>query len=134
MFAIDAMPDRAMRASQATIHIHNTVLERVKPGITVGELFEISASEAKSLGVEEQYLGPPGYKVNFIGHGLGLELIEPPIIAKGREDPLVPGMAFALEPKMVFQNEFAAGIESVVLVTDSGCRFISKVPVEIFIC
>jgi Xaa-Pro aminopeptidase len=134
MFAIDAMPDRAMRASQATIHIHNTVLERVKPGITVGELFEISASEAKSLGVEEQYLGPPGYKVTFIGHGLGLELIEPPIIAKGREDPLVPGMAFALEPKMVFQNEFAAGIESVVLVTDSGCRFISKVPVEIFIC
>jgi len=134
MFAIDAMPDRAMRASQATIHIHNTVLERVKPGITVGELFEISASEARSLGVEEQYLGPPGYKVTFIGHGLGLELIEPPIIAKGREDPLVPGMAFALEPKMVFQNEFAAGIESVVLVTDSGCRFISKVPVEIFIC
>jgi Xaa-Pro dipeptidase len=134
MFAIDAMPHRAMSASQATIHIHNAVLEKVKPGITVGELFEISASEAKSLGCEEQYLGPPGYKVTFIGHGLGLELIEPPIIAKGREDPLVPGMTFALEPKMVFQNEFAAGIESVLLVTASGCRLISKVPVEIFIC
>ena len=134
MFAIDAMPDRAMRASQATIHIHNTVLERVKPGITVGELFEISASEAKSLGVEEQYLGPPGYKVTFIGHGLGLELIEPPVLAKGREDPLVPGMTLALEPKMVFEDEFAAGIESVLLVTASGCRLISKVPVEIFIC
>jgi Xaa-Pro aminopeptidase len=134
MFAIDAMPDRAMSASQATIHIHNAVLEKVKPGITVGELFEISASEAKSFGCEEQYLGPPGYKVTFIGHGLGLELIEPPIIAKGREDPLLPGMTFALEPKMVFQNEFAAGIESVLLVTASGCRLISKVPVEIFIC
>ena len=134
MFAINAMPDKAMKASQATIHIHKTVLERVKPGITVGELFEISTSEAKSLGYEEQYLGPPGYKVTFIGHGLGLELIEPPIVAKGREDPLVPGMTFALEPKMVFKEEFAAGIESVVLVTDSGCRLISKVPVEIFIC
>ncbi|MGD8228834.1 MAG: Xaa-Pro peptidase family protein [Desulfobacteraceae bacterium] len=134
MFAIDAMPDRAMKASQATIHIHDAVLERVKPGITVGELFEISTSEAKSLGYEEQYLGPPGYKVTFIGHGLGLELIEPPIIAKGREDPLVPGMTFALEPKMVFEEEFAAGVESAVLVTDSGCRLISKVPVEIFIC
>ncbi len=134
MFAINAMPDKAMKASQATIHIHNTVLERVKPGITVGELFEISTSEAKSLGYQEQYLGPPGYKVTFIGHGLGLELIEPPIVAKGREDPLVPGMTFALEPKMVFKEEFAAGIESVVLVTDSGCRLISKVPVEIFIC
>ena len=134
MFAIDAMPDRAMRASQATIHLHNAVLERVKPGITVGELFEISASEAKSLGYEEQYLGPPGYKVTFIGHGLGLELIEPPVIAKGKEDPLLPGMTFALEPKMVFQKEFAAGIESVLLVTASGCRLVSKVPVKIFIC
>jgi Xaa-Pro dipeptidase len=134
MFAIEAMPEKAMGASQATIHIHDAVLERVKPGITMGELFEISASEAKSLGYEEQYLGPPGYKVTFIGHGLGLELIEPPIIAKGWEDPLVPGMTFALEPKMVFKDEFAAGIESVVLVTDSGCRLISKVPVEIFIC
>jgi Xaa-Pro dipeptidase len=134
MFAIEAMPEKAMRASQATIRIHDVVLERVKPGITVGELFEISASEAKSLGYEEPYLGPPGYKVTFIGHGLGLELIEPPIIAKGWEDPLVPGMTLALEPKMVFKDEFAAGIESVVLVTDSGCRLISKVPVEIFIC
>jgi Xaa-Pro dipeptidase len=128
------MPEKAMRASQATIQIHNAVLEAVKPGVRVSELFEISASVAKSLGYEEQYLGPPGYKVTFIGHGLGLELIEPPIIAKGWEDPLVPGMTFALEPKMVFKDEFAAGIESVVLVTDSGCRLISRVPVEIFIC
>jgi Xaa-Pro aminopeptidase len=134
MFAIDAMPDKAMRASQATIHIHNAVLEAVKPGMTVGELFEISASVAKSLGYEGQYLGPPGYKVTFIGHGLGLELIEPPIVAKGRQDLLLPGMTFALEPKMVFQEEFAAGIESVLLVTASGCRLVSKVPVEIFIC
>jgi Xaa-Pro aminopeptidase len=134
MFAIDGMPAKAMGACQATIHIHNAVLEKVKPGMTGVELFEISTSEAKSLGYEEQYLGPPGYKVTFIGHGMGLELIEPPIVADGKEDPLEPGMTFALEPKMVFKDEFAAGIESVLLVTDSGCRLISQVPVEIFIC
>ncbi|UCF57211.1 MAG: aminopeptidase P family protein [Deltaproteobacteria bacterium] len=134
MFAIGSMPDKAMKACQAAIEIHDAVLEKVKPGITLGELFQTSASKAKSLGYEEQYLGPPGYKVGFIGHGVGLELIESPIIAKDREDRLVPGMTFALEPKMVFQNEFAAGIESVFLVTDTGCRLITKVPVEIFIC
>jgi Xaa-Pro dipeptidase len=134
MYALDAMPARAMRASRATIRFHDAVLERVKPGITARELFEISASVAKSLGYEEQYLGPPGYKVTFIGHGVGLELIEPPIIARAREDRLVPGITFALEPKMVFKEEFAAGIESVILVTESGCRLMSKVPVEIFIC
>jgi Xaa-Pro aminopeptidase len=72
--------------------------------------------------------------VNFIGHGIGLELVEPPIIAAGRETPIEAGMVFALEPKMVYENEFAAGIESVFQVTPAGGRLISKVPVDIFIC
>ena len=134
MFALGSMPDKAVRACEAAIEIHNAVLEKVEPGMALGELFQISFSKAKTLGYEEQYLGPPGYQVAFIAHGVGLELIEPPIIAKDREDHLIPGMTFALEPKMVFQHEFAAGIESVFLVTETGYRLISQVPVEIFIC
>jgi Xaa-Pro dipeptidase len=134
MFTIGDMPWKAMEACKAEIEIHNTVLEKVKPGIAIGELYEISRARAKSLGYEEQFLGPPGYKVTFIGHAVGLELVEAPIIAKGREDRLLPGMTIALEPKMVFQNEFSAGIESVFLVTEEGCRLISKTPVKIFVC
>lgn len=134
MFALGAMPDYAMKACQASIEIHNSVLGKVKPGVSVDELFQHSVSIAESLGYAKEYLGPPGYKVSFIGHGIGLELIEPPIIAKGRKDRLEKGMTFALEPKMVFEGEFAAGIESVVLVTETGFNLISKVPVDVFIC
>ena len=102
--------------------------------MTIGELFEISVRKAESLGYAETYLGPPSHKVSFVGHGVGLELIEHPIVAKGKQGILVPGMTLALEPKMVFENEFAAGIESVMLVTETGSRLISKVPVEVFIC
>ncbi|RPH50972.1 MAG: aminopeptidase P family protein [Desulfobacteraceae bacterium] len=134
MFAIGSMPDKAFSACRAAIQIHNSVLEKVKPGITAGELFLHAESLAGSLGYAEFFLGPPGHKVSFIGHGIGLELIEQPIIARGRKEHLKPGMVFALEPKMVFQNEFSAGIESVFAVTDTGARLISRVPVEIFIC
>ena len=134
MFAIESMPEKAMKACEASIEIHNEVLAHAKPGVTVGELFDISVSKAESLGYSSQYLGPPEYKVIFIGHGIGLELVESPIIAKDRDYRLEPGMTFSLEPKMVFENEFSAGIESVFLVTDTGSRLISKVPVEIFIC
>jgi Xaa-Pro dipeptidase len=89
---------------------------------------------ATSLGYAETYLGPPGYKVSFVGHGIGLELIEPPFIAKNREEPLEPGMTVALEPKIVFQDEFIAGIESVFRVSESGSQLISKIPTEIFSC
>ena len=43
-------------------------------------------------------------------------------------------MTLAFEPKMVFQNAFAAGIESVVQITPDGARLLSKVPVQTFVC
>ena len=134
MFAIGSMPDKALKACRASIQIHDSVLEKVKPGITAGELFLHAESLAESLGYAEFFLGPPGLKVSFIGHGIGLELIEQPVIARDRKEVLKPGMVIALEPKMVFWNEFSAGIESVFVVTETGARLISRVPAEIFIC
>ena len=134
MFAIGSMPERAMKACEAVIEIRKGVLERVKPGATFDELYQFSVARAKTLGYEDQYLGPPDYKVSFLGHGLGLELVEPPFIAKGRKGELKPGMTFAIEPKIIFEHEFAAGIEDVFLVTDTGYRLLSKLPAEVFIC
>lgn len=133
-FAIGSMPECAMKACLAAVEIHDSVLAKVKPGITAGELFIHAESLAESLGYAEYFLGPPGYKVSFIGHGVGLELVEPPFIAKGKKELLETGMVFALEPKMVFEGEFSAGIESVFMVTETGARMISRVPAEIFIC
>ena len=134
MFAIGSIPARALKACRAAIEIHNAVLDAVKPGMTVAELFQCSLDAADKLGYADPFLGPPGLKVTFVGHGIGMELIESPIIARDKKDRLQPGMVFALEPKMVFQNEFSAGVESVFVVTESGARLISKVPVDIFIC
>jgi Xaa-Pro dipeptidase len=134
MFAIGSMPEKAYRASRTAIEIHDAVMERARPGVTLGELFDLAWDMAARLGFGDVFLGPPGNRVNFIGHGIGLELVEPPIMARGREVPLETGMVFALEPKLVYANEFAAGVESVFQVTAAGGRLISKVPVEIFIC
>jgi Xaa-Pro dipeptidase len=134
MLAIGSMPKNAMDASLATIDIHHTVLDHVKPDIPIKELFDIALARAKALGYADPYLGPPGYKVQFIGHGIGLELIEHPILSVKETTLLEPGMTFALEPKMVFKNRFSAGIESVFTVTETGHRLISQVPVEVFLC
>ncbi len=134
MFALGSMPAKAMRVCRAAIEIHDRILEKAKPGATLGELFDLSVRLAEKLGFAESYLGIPGHKVSFIGHGIGLEIIEPYIIARSRHDPLEPGMTFALEPKFVCENEFSAGVESVFVVTENGARLISKVPVDVFIC
>lgn len=132
-FAIGSMPERTEKACHAAMEIHNQILEKAKPGAPLDELFQFSVERAGAMGYTNQYLGPPGYKVTFIAHGIGLELVEPPFIARGKRELLEAGMTFALEPKMVFEGEFSAGIESVFVVTEKGGRLISKVPVEIFI-
>lgn len=134
MFAIGSMPQKTLDACKAAIEIHNAVLEKIKPGVTGNEIYDYSITIAQKTGYKDTFLGPSGYKVPFVGHGIGLELIESPLLAKGKQDRLQPGMTFALEPKIVFEDEFMAGIESVFEVTENGIRLISQVPVEIFIC
>ncbi|UCF85525.1 MAG: M24 family metallopeptidase, partial [Desulfobacteraceae bacterium] len=134
MFAIESMPTKALDASQASIEIHNEILDKIKPGVALDELFRISIAKAESLGYAESYLGPPDYKVSFIGHGIGLELIEHPIISAKSEVLAQPGMIFAIEPKLVFLDKFATGIESIFLVTKTGHQMISHTPVQVFIC
>ena len=109
---------------------------RVRPGIPIKGLFDTALTKAEKLGYAEPYLGPPGYKVQFIGHGIGLELIEQPILrVRAKNDaPLRPGMTFALEPKIVFKNRFSAGVESVFTVTETGHRLISRIPLKVFVC
>ena len=134
MFAIGSMPARAQDACLAAIEILESVTAKTAPGVNAADLFEHAVSKAAALGYQDSFLGPPGHQVAFIGHGIGVELIEPPIIARGKNIPLEAGMTLAFEPKFVMPNEFCAGIESVLKVTDTGSRLISRVPADIFIC
>ncbi|MFZ5864434.1 MAG: M24 family metallopeptidase, partial [Thermodesulfobacteriota bacterium] len=58
--------------------------------------------------------------VSFVGHGVGLELDELPVIGKRSPTVLEEGMVMAIEPKFVFPGEGLAGIENTFLVTDKG--------------
>ncbi|MCP4578681.1 MAG: aminopeptidase P family protein [Deltaproteobacteria bacterium] len=133
MFAMGSMPQKAFDASMAAMEIHDEILETAKPGIPINTLFETSVKKAKDLGYAETYLGPPGYKVSFVGHGIGLDLVEQPIISPKNHQPLQPGMTLAIEPKINFINEFGVGIESVFTITETGCRVITRVPKKVFI-
>lgn len=132
MLVVGSLPAEAQRAWEAALRIHDRLIEAAKPGVTGDELFQLSVAEAEKLEYTEQYLGPPGNKVKFVGHGIGLELVEPPFIAAGKDEPLAPGMTMALEPKLVFENRFAVGVESVCAVTETGCRLISRIPLRVF--
>ncbi len=133
MLVMGTLPAEAGQAGQAAIDILYHVLDMMAPGIPAGEVFTAAVNRAEQLGLDETFLGMPGLKSRFIGHGVGLELVEPPILSRGGSEKLLPGMVLAVEPKFIFKDRFAAGIESVIQVTDSGARFLSLTENRIFV-
>ena len=58
--------------------------------------------------------------VTFVGHGIGLELDELPVIGRKSPHVLKEGMVIALEPKFILPGEGLAGIENSFVVTEKG--------------
>jgi len=132
MFSIGKMVKKFSDAYKACREIHNAVLEETRPGADCDGLFQRSIQMAEKLGYSDSYLGPPGLQTRFIGHGIGLELNEPPFLAQGHTYPLEKGMTFALEPKIVFPGEGSVGFENTVLVTQEGYEVLTPLEEDIF--
>jgi Xaa-Pro aminopeptidase len=66
------------------------------------------------------FMGPPGDQARFVGHGVGLELDELPVLAPGFKAPLRAGQTVAIEPKFVFPGAGAVGIENTFVVREGG--------------
>ena len=68
----------------------------------------------------------------MLGHQIGIDCHEHPMINRDTDFILRPGMVFCSEPKMFFENECYLRVEDMILVTESGAEFLSKFDRELF--
>ncbi len=117
IFCVGELPLHLREAHRQAVRIKNTLARYGKPGVKCSELYAKAAELANEAGLTNHFMGYVE-KVNFVGHGVGLELDELPLIAPGYDVPLEEGMVFALEPKFIFPAEGTVGIEDTFVV---GC-------------
>ncbi len=134
MFCMGKMEQTAMDACLASIEILYGLVDMMGPGVPMGEVFDACVRHAGKLGYQEQFLGLPGIKARFIGHGTGIELVESPVVSQGKKDVLLPGMVLAMEPKMIFKDRFAAGVESMVRIREHKAEFLTVTEHKVFLC
>ena len=130
MFCIGDLTPRLKQAFQDMLVIQKEVLSIMSPGVLAEEPYLLALKLAEEMGYKDHFMGYKENQVKFIGHGIGLELDEWPIIAKGIKQPLLPGMTFALEPKLVFE-EGAIGIENSFVMTETGPEYLHYTPEDI---
>lgn len=118
IFCLGQLPDRLLKAYDAAISIQEELKRKARPGVSCEDLYNLSIEMASGYGLKDCFMGYPE-PAPFVGHGLGIELDELPVLARGFKTPLETGMTLALEPKFIFP-EGAVGIENTFVVGESG--------------
>ena len=116
------------RAFDVALAIQDEVVRGLTPGAIPSELWSRAKALAESEGLGDRFMGPPGAQARFVGHGVGLELDELPVLAPGLDTPLVRGQVLAIEPKFVLPGLGAIGIENTWAVDEGGGARITELP------
>ncbi|MSN26766.1 MAG: M24 family metallopeptidase [Geobacter sp.] len=131
MFVIGSLDPQLQRAFDLAMEIQAYLQRELKPGAICEELFSKAVEMAETGGFGDSFMGMPGEQARFVGHGVGLELDEFPVIAQGFKVPLQIGQTIAIEPKFVIPGKGVIGIENTFAVTADGGQKLTDIPDEI---
>ncbi|XEC94132.1 M24 family metallopeptidase [Paenibacillus tarimensis] len=113
-----AVSERIIRSAEASM----------RPGAICEAIYSDALANAAQAGLSNHFMGYGADQVKFLGHGIGLEIDEWPVLAKGFKTPLEAGMVLAVEPKFTFPGRGVVGIENSYVITENGPRALTRSP------
>jgi Xaa-Pro aminopeptidase len=109
---------------QAVLDAQLAAISAVRPGQEAGKVDQAARKVLNKAGFSS-------YFTHSTGHGVGLEIHEPPRLGKGQKELLKPGMVITIEPGAYVPGLGGVRIEDMVLVTESGCQVLTPTPKEL---
>lgn len=131
IFSIGSLEPKLEDAYLAALDIERTIEKELRPGRNGRDLFNLSEAEGARLGYQDYLGGPVGGKCGFVGHGVGMELDEYPVIGP-LDHAIVGNMTIAVEPKIIYPDAGVLGVEDTFLTTANGAQRLTKLPQEIW--
>ncbi len=90
-------------------------VEKIVPGVTGEEIYNFVLSEVDKYSWKDYFMGYH-QKVKFIGHGIGMEVNQLPVIAPRQNLHFENGMVFAVEPKIFLPDFGVIGVENTYIL------------------
>jgi Xaa-Pro aminopeptidase len=115
------------------LDLHLQVVDEVRPGVTGEELYLVAKGLAEDLGLIDNFMGVGSERGSYIGHSIGLELDEWPVLGAGYREPLPVGAVITIEPKFMVPGQGAVMVEDDIVVTPSGHEVISTLERNLFV-
>jgi Xaa-Pro aminopeptidase len=130
-FAAGKLPEIFLRAHAAAREIIEETMSFAREGVRAPEIFKKALEIARREKLEDHFMGYGDGRVSFIGHGLGLEINELPVITPRHDVVLEEGMVFAIEPKFIFPDEGSIGIEVDFIVRPDCLERVTDAPLDL---
>lgn len=114
-YSLGALPQLALDAHQCSVDICRWFEANARPGVAAKDLYAGIADIVAERGLESYFMGHSQH-ASFVGHGVGIEINELPVIAPKSREIVQEGNTIALEPKFVIPEVGAVGIENTYVI------------------
>jgi Xaa-Pro dipeptidase len=109
------------------------LIDFIKPGLRCSEAYEVALKKAEELKVARTFLNfGKGRKSKMIGHGIGLEINEPPILSVYEDSEIPQGSVLALEMHMMDEELGVVKLEDMILIGEKTNQLLTKTPRKLF--
>lgn len=119
MYVSGKASDKAVAANQMSVDICAALAGMMTPGTHACDLYNRALEMAAEAGMADYFMGHRSH-AGFVGHGVGIEINEMPVLAPRSKDILQAGNVIAVEPKFVIPGLGAVGIENTYVVRENG--------------
>ena len=130
-YVVGKATERQRTLFAATRTVEDAVFEAIRPGVPVADLYQV-AEEVVAEGAPPQFAPGSLTLPGFAGHGVGLEIDEPPVLWPRAEVHLWAGMTLAIEIEVSVPAEgLMIKLEDTVIVRPDGCELLTGAPREL---
>ncbi|MGH2679017.1 MAG: M24 family metallopeptidase [Actinomycetota bacterium] len=116
---VGEVPDGFEPAYAAVLEAQVAGIDAVRPGREAQEIDRAARAVIERAGYGERF-------IHRTGHGIGLEVHEPPYLVEGDRTVLEPGMTFSVEPGIYLDGRFGIRIEDIVAVSAEGAERLNR--------
>jgi Xaa-Pro aminopeptidase len=114
-----AASSKQLNYYQAVLEGENQAINLLRPGVSAGEIYAVALDAVRRSGI-------PHYRRHHVGHGIGIEGYDPPLLSPNNNMLLEPGMVINVETPYYELGFGGVTVEDTMVITEDGFQFLTE--------